>query len=142
MKKLIAKGYLGLLGLLLVACAGTASMQEVSVEVDNAGYTPNVVTVVVGQEVKLTLRNDDTVEHDLGIDEIPLVTRSEDNSTPGHNMAGMTGEMAEAIQLHLVAAAGSSSSLEMTTTKLGEYEFRCRIASHTEVGTLIVTQAN
>lgn len=141
MTKLCIKGIAALLGLLLVACAGTAAPQEVTVEVDDAGYAPDRVTVVVGQETKLTLRNIGTDEHDLGIDEIALVTRGEDNGMPGHNMEAMTGETGEPLQLHVLAAAGSSSSLEITPTKLGEYEFRCRIANHKEVGMLVVTRA-
>lgn len=129
-----------LLCLLLTACTQYGGqVVEVSIEVNASSYFPAVTEVEAGKTTKLTLKNSDTVEHQLAITEIPLVTQG--GGTAEHNMAGMDGTMApeiEPLQVHLVAGPGVTTSLELTPSKAGEYLFRCVIPGHTEQGTLIV----
>lgn len=97
--------------------------------------------MAAGETAKLPLKNSGSVEHQLGIAEIPLVTQG--GGMAGHNMAGMDGTMApeaEQLQVHLVAALGATTSLELTPTQAGEYAFRCVAPGHTEQGTLVVTR--
>jgi uncharacterized cupredoxin-like copper-binding protein len=141
MQRFFFLALLAVLGTLLLACAGAVETTEVVVEVSEQGYAPNRVTVTVGQETKLTLRNLDGTEHDLGIREIPIVTRGGSDSMAGHNMPGMSGEMAVPLQLHIVTPPEATNSLEFTPSKLGEYEFQCQIAGHTEAGTLVVVRS-
>jgi uncharacterized cupredoxin-like copper-binding protein len=137
MKRVLHVGLLGVLSLLLLGCGSAAEANEVIIEVSEQGYLPDEVNVVVGEDARLTLRNVGTEDHDLGIVEIPLVTRG-GGSTAGHNMDDMNGEMATPLQLHIVAGVGASTSLDFTPSKTGEYEFRCQIPGHSETGTLIV----
>lgn len=139
MKKVFHFRLLGVLGLLLLGCAGAVEVNEVVVEVSEQGYLPAKVTVLVGKSARLTLRNTGTEEHDLGIPEIPLVSRGKGDPMAG--MAGMSSEMATPLQLHVVSASGAVNSVDVTPTKIGEYEFRCQIAGHSEIGTLIVARS-
>lgn len=130
------------MGLLLLGCGRAAEPNEIVVEVSEQGYLPSEVTVPVGKATRLTLSNVGAEEHDLGIVEIPLVTRGGGGGMA--NMPGMSGtgsEMATPLQLHVVTAAGASNSLDITPTKVGEYEFRCQIDGHSEAGTLVVTRS-
>lgn len=127
-----------LVGMIVSACANRGRTLEVTVEVNEAGYQPATVEITAGETANLTLKNTGSVEHQLGITEIPLMTQ-------GGEMAGMAGmddtmvpEM-EQLQVHLVAASGAATSLELTPTKPGEYTFRCVAPGHTEQGTLIVS---
>lgn len=134
-------GSVGLL--LLAACTslGAGRTAEVTVEVSDGGYQPATIEMAAGETAKLTLKNSGIVEHQLGIAEIPLVTQG--GGMAGHNMAGMDGTMApeaEQLQVHLVAAPGATTSLDLTPTQAGEYAFRCVAPGHTEQGTLVVTR--
>lgn len=141
MKKALHIVRLGVVGLLLLGCASAAQTNEVIIEVNEQGYLPNEVTVFVGKDTRLTLSNVGTEEHDLGIVEIPLVTRGGGDSMAGHNMDDMSGSMTTPLQLHIVSEEGASNSLDITPAMTGEYEFRCQIAGHSEVGTLVVAES-
>ncbi len=101
-------------------------------------FQPATVEVLAGQPVKLMFRNNDTVEHDFSILEIPVVSMGPTQAPmAGHDMSGMAAEP----QLHVAAAMGQSAALEFTPTKPGTYEFFCTVAGHKEAGmrgTLIV----
>jgi uncharacterized cupredoxin-like copper-binding protein len=131
-----------LLVLLLTACSNFGTQTaEVTVEVNEIGYQPTTIEFAVGMATKLNLKNVGSVEHQLGITEIPLAVRG--GGVAEHNMAGMNGAMApetEQLQVHLVTLPGATTSLELTPTKTGEYAFRCVAPGHTEQGTLVVTR--
>lgn len=141
MNKMIYIVAVGMLGSLLFGCASAAATNEVMVEVNEQGYQPLEVTVVVGKDTRLTLRNTSTEEHELGIHEIPLATRGGGDNMAGHNMDGTSDAMATPLQLHIVTAAGANTSLDFTPTKVGKYEFRCQIEGHSEIGTLVVARS-
>lgn len=126
---------------LLAACSSLGADQPttVTVEVNDSGFQTAVVEIVAGQPSRIVLKNTGTVEHQLGITDIPLVTKGSDAA--GHSMAGMSGTMApemEQLMVHMMAAPGSMTSLDLTPSMAGEYTFRCVIPGHTEQGTLVV----
>lgn len=118
----------------LAACSNSSTVNTVVVEVKDNGYTPVTLEVPAGESVKLTLKNIGTMEHQLGIKEIALMTS-------GGGMSGMSGNMDNMnrqLQLHIVAAAGAQNTLEFTPTQPGRYAFFCPRPGHTERGTLLV----
>jgi uncharacterized cupredoxin-like copper-binding protein len=135
---------MSVLVVLLTGCSmfRSAPQRELLVTVDNVAYAPNTLETEVGEEVTLTLNNVDTQEHHFAIQEISIATSGGGmGNMPGMDMSGMSGEMSEMgpmPQLHLVAAAGTSNTLEFTPTKSGEYEFNCIMPGHTESGALVV----
>jgi uncharacterized cupredoxin-like copper-binding protein len=129
---------------LLTGCSmfRSAPQRELLVTVDTVAYAPNTLETEVGEEVTLTLNNIDTQEHHFAIQEIPIATSGGGmGSMPGMDMSGMSRDMSEIgpmPQLHLVAAAGTSNTLQFTPTKSGQYQFNCILPGHTESGTLVV----
>lgn len=123
-----------LIAVVLAGCAHSNTGTSVVVEVKDNGYTPTTLEVPAGVSVKLTLKNTDTMEHQLGIKDIALLTSGGGMS----GMAGMQGNMGEQLQLHIVAAAGAQNTLDFTPTQPDRYEFFCPVPGHTERGTLIV----
>jgi uncharacterized cupredoxin-like copper-binding protein len=137
-------GLLLALAVLLTGCSmfRSAPQRELLVTVDEAGYAPNRLEAQAGEQVTLTLNNVGTQEHHFAIQEIAIVTRGGGvGGMPGMDMSGMSGDMSEMgpmPQLHLVAAAGTSNTLEFTPSQAGEYEFKCIVPGHRETGTFIV----
>lgn len=129
-----------LAALVLAACSTSSGPQEIKLEARVMQYQPATIEVVAGRPVKLTFTNNDTVEHDFSIMEIPMeMTGATAEPMPGHDMSGMSTEP----QLHMAAAMGATNSLEFTPTKPGTYEFICTVAGHKEAGmkgTLVVKE--
>lgn len=123
--------------LVLTACAGAASTAEVVITANANGFSPATVELAAGKPVMLTLNNASSAEHQLAIKEIPLVTTGGGMSGMSGDMAGMSEEMND-YQIHIVAPAGGTTTLELTPAKSGEYEFLCLAPGHTERGKLIV----
>lgn len=124
----------------IAACSGSPSTgaNQIALEVSNLRYQPATIEVTAGQPVKLTMRNNDSVEHDFSIIEIPMATMGA-TAAPmaGHEMGGMTADP----QLHMVAAMGATNAMEFTPTKPGTYEFFCAVPGHKDAGmkgTLVV----
>ena len=124
----------------IAACSGSSSAgaNQITLEASNLQYQPATIEVAAGQPVKLTLRNNDSVEHDFSIMEIPMAAMGA-TAAPmaGHDMGGMTADP----QLHMVAAMGATNTMEFTPTKPGTYEFFCTVPGHKDAGmkgTLVV----
>lgn len=127
--------------IVLAGCAGssaTAKPLEITMETANMQYQPATIEVNAGQPVKLTFRNNDTVDHDFSIMEIPMVfIGATAEPMAGHDMSNMTTQP----QLHMAVAMGQMGVLEFTPSKPGTYEFFCTVAGHQAAGmkgTLIV----
>jgi heme/copper-type cytochrome/quinol oxidase subunit 2 len=89
---------------------------EITVEAGSFYYKPNLIKVKKGEKVKLTL-NSASMMHDFKIDELGI-------EVP-------------------VTKSGSSSTVEFTVDKVGEFEFYCSVGAHKangQVGKLIVTE--
>ncbi|MEK7439493.1 MAG: cupredoxin domain-containing protein [Chloroflexota bacterium] len=141
MKKLLIP--LLLASVLLAACSNSASSapQVITMDTNLMKFQPAMIEVKVGQSVKMTMRNSDSVDHDFSIMEIPMSkTSSTAEPVAGHAMGGSSG-LAKEPELHIAVAMGKSGTLEFTPTKPGTYEFFCTVAGHKEAGmkgTLVV----
>ncbi len=94
----------------------TPATESIAVEAGSFYYKPNLIRVKKGVKVKLTL-NAVSLMHDFNIDELGV-------KVP-------------------VTKSGSSSTVEFTASKVGEFEFYCSIGQHRangQVGKLIVTE--
>jgi len=88
----------------------------ISVEAGSFYFKPNLIRVKLGEKVKLTL-NSVSMMHDFNIDELGV-------KVP-------------------ITPSGSSSTVEFTASKVGEFQFYCSVGNHRamgQVGTLIVTK--
>ncbi len=122
---------LALLAGLLSACSSSPVVQEITIDAKAMQYEPASFEVTAGQPVRLIFKNDDTVEHDFSILEIPTSHMSESSeSMAGHDMSNLTVQP----ELHAAAPAGGSSQIEFTPSKPGTYEYFCTVAGHKEAG--------
>lgn len=126
------------LPLLLAACgtatgtaAGSAGVKEITVQASEFQFEPSAIELNVGERVRLTFRNADSVEHDLSVMELPM-------SGPGaHAGGGHDGSsVTQTPQLHLFAANGQKNSIEFTPTQPGAYPVICTAAGHQRTGML------
>src|SRR6266545_7638843 len=84
----------------LAACGpanqASPAVQSLNVTAKEFAFTPAAIEVPAGQLVKLTFRNDGSVEHDFSIREIELVGSATASgnapSNSGHMMGGMTDQ--------------------------------------------------
>ena len=107
---------------------------EVTMLAEDVKFVPDKMTISTGQVVTITLRNDDTVEHDLQVDDLSI------ERMDGEDMAGDHQGAGEAV-LAVHTLAGESASLTFRTEQKGTFDFYCTISGHQEagmVGTLTV----
>lgn len=123
--------------LALSACSGSgpsaaAGPRNITVKASNLKFQPETIEVVAGQTVTLVFDNQDSVDHDFSVLEIPLVSAAPTQAAmAGHDMGDMGGlEPA----LHVAAQMGERATLEFTPTKPGRYEFFCTVPGHKEAG--------
>ena len=117
----------------------TVPQTEITLMVDDTGYAPSVIESTPGTQIKLTLQNIGSQEHQFAISKIALEKRNGSGSAmSGMNMPGMSNTAGDMPQVHLIAAAGASVTLEFIPAANGEYEFTCILPNHTERGTLTV----
>ncbi len=123
----------------LTACSGSSTTPvEITLEAVTMKYQPATFEVAAGQPVRLTFHNNDSVEHDFSIMEIPMAAMGATaEPMAGHTMDAMTTDP----ELHMAALMGQTNTIEFTPTKPGTYEFFCTVPGHKEagmVGTLVV----
>lgn len=139
MKRLVTVLFFGVLGL-LAACSEAEptelSTAELSLTATDLAFSTNQLEVVAGQLVKITLINEGALEHDFSIMEMPHngEIHVELNEMGGESMGHDMSSMEEQPEIHMVAMAGDSSTIEFTPSTAGEYEFYCTVAGHKEAG--------
>lgn len=125
---------------LLGACASPPALQAVTLTAITMTYSPSVLEVTAGVPVEITLVNQDSLEHDFSILEIPVESVSAaDPMSAEHQM--QMGETVPEPALHVAAEPGATNRLSFTPTKPDRYEFYCTVPGHKEagmVGTLVV----
>lgn len=129
------------------ACAAPAAptTNEVSIVADDFSFEPNTIRLKVGQEVRIALRNEGQLDHELMLGrtvktedgrpagyETWLLSgtqmRFERNGQPIDAMAAMGGEMEEAadIGMILVEPGGAPITLIFTVPDMpGDWEMGC-----------------
>ncbi|HKZ54287.1 MAG TPA: cupredoxin domain-containing protein [Anaerolineales bacterium] len=128
------RSWLLLLGvmLLLAACSGASTPQQVTVIASDFQYEPSTIEVIAGQTVHLTIQNTGSVDHDFGILEIPLVEGkvSIAGATPHPGLSQLEHEPA----LLVTVPKGQAIEVEFTPTQPGSYEIFCTVPGHKEAG--------
>jgi uncharacterized cupredoxin-like copper-binding protein len=125
---------------LLGACASAPVPQEFTLTAMTMTYSPSVLEVTAGVPVELTFVNQDSLEHDFSILEIPVGSVSAADPMSAEHQMEM-GEAAVEPVLHVAAEPGATNHLSFTPTKPDRYEFYCTVPGHKEagmVGTLVV----
>ena len=126
--------------ILLGACASAPRPQAITLTTTTMTFNPSVLEVTAGVPVELMLVNQDSLEHDFSILEIPVeAVSSADPMSAEHQM--QMGETAPEPVLHVAAVPGATNRLAFTPTKPDRYEFYCTVPGHKEagmVGTLVV----
>src|SRR3972149_4130599 len=110
--------------LFLGGCASAPQPQAITLTAQTMTYSPSTFEVTAGVPVDLTFVNEDALEHDFSVLEIPVES----------------GAGVEPV-LHGAAEPGATNNLTFTPTKPGTYEFFCTVAGHKEagmVGTMVV----
>jgi uncharacterized cupredoxin-like copper-binding protein len=127
-------------GALLGACASAPDPQAVTLAAMTMTYTPSVFEVKAGVPVELTFVNQDSLEHDFSILEIPVQSVSAADPMSAEHQMEM-GEAAVEPVLHVAAEPGATNLLSLTPTKPDRFEFYCTVPGHKEagmVGTMVV----
>jgi len=142
------------IALVIAACGGsddrksaeeTETGDEVVVHLhaEKTRFAPEVITVRVGQKVRLTLDNHDPILHDYStVDGEFLVYASEGAEHGGHDGATTAEEQVSLRPLHVAAEAQERADLLFEATEAGEYVVYCSAFGHREsgmVGTIVVT---
>lgn len=118
------------LALALAACGGTAANstapKTMTISMTEFQFQPQDITVNVGQPIKLVLKNNGTVLHDLVSMDAKVEVMEEHGAE--HDMAGME------TTLHAAVEPGQESTIEFKATQAGTYTFNCSVAGHKEAG--------
>jgi uncharacterized cupredoxin-like copper-binding protein len=126
--------------LYLGACASAPQPQAITLTARTMTYSPPAFEVVAGAPVELTFINEDALEHDFSILEIPVESVSEPDAMSAEHEMEMGAAAMDPV-LHVAAEPGATNNLTFTPTKPGAYEFFCTVAGHKEagmVGTMVV----
>lgn len=100
---------------------------EVTVLAEDVKFVPDEMTIPAGQVVAITLRNDDTIEHDLQVDDLSIERMDGGDMAGDHEGAGE-----DMLALHTLP--GESASLTFRTEQKGTFNFYCTIPGHRESG--------
>ena len=133
MTKSKAVGVLAFAALVLAACASAPKPQEVTLTAKNMTFTPSSFEVTAGVPVVLSLVNEDALEHDFSILEIPVESVSEPDTVSAEHQMEMGPAAAEPV-LHVAVEPNGTNQLTFTPTKPGTYEFYCEVPGHMEAG--------
>ena len=96
-------------------------------------FTPSKIILKKGQEVELSLKNADRIDHDIEIKNFPFQAINSKSHGEHTN---------KNVDFHLHAPAKTETKLIFTPLKSGSYEFYCSIPGHKEkgmVGLLIIS---
>jgi len=119
------------LALTLAACGGTAATstapKTITLNLTEFQFQPTDITANVGQPIKLVLKNNGTVLHDLVSMDAKVEVKAEHGAE--HAMPGMADPA-----LHAAVEPGKQSTLEFTATAPGTYTFLCTESGHQEAG--------
>ena len=144
------------------APAATADLPKLTIEAKEFAYSPDQVTVKVGQPVEIVLKNMGVTTHDFTIEKIALkeeaVAEGDEHDmgtgSMGHMgtmsntgnmgmmdmmsntgmMNGMGATNADQLPVHVAAAQGHEGTVTFTPTEAGTYEFYCTVAGHKASG--------
>lgn len=108
-----------------LACA-PASQQLSVLALDEMRFDPPAFSIPAGHTVRLTLKNQGALVHDLTVSGLPV--------SGGQAHAGGAGHGAGADSLSVHAQPKQDATVEFTATQKGSYEFYCAEPGHKEAG--------
>jgi uncharacterized cupredoxin-like copper-binding protein len=97
----------------------------INVHPSNFSYDPKTIILKKGQQVRLTLNNHDSLEHDIEIKRFPVTFKQGDHHTGHKNYES---------DFHLHAAPNNKSEMIFTPKQSGTFEFYCTIPGHKDNG--------
>lgn len=103
--------------------------KEIIIKTVDMRYSPSNFVLEKNQPVKLILKNEDTVEHDI---EIKIPTNSKEESEDNHENHGNKANQENTIHLH--TGPKEEQMIIFTPTESGLYEFVCTVPGHKESG--------
>ena len=113
----------------------------VTFRTENMKFEPAIVTVKVGQTVRLRLDNHDDFIHDYTVDEPEFVVLEadgavhEDHETEAaHDDDEDPAAQVSLSPLHIAAEGNEHAELVFEATDAGEYVFYCSVPGHVEAG--------
>ncbi len=135
------KMILGMLAVLLTACASTSAVPSTKIAIDlqDFVFAPASITIPANQPVTFTFTNSGSQEHDFVIEKISVTDVKMEGSMEHHMMSDSASEY----DLHIATPAGSTSELSFVAAQAGTYKIFCSVPGHKDagmVGELVVTQ--
>ena len=119
--------------LLLIGCGGEAGGQE-TIAIHYSQFAPEVIEIVAGEPVTITLRNDDPIEHEWIVGTLDVHETHRVGTEPAH----------DALPSEVTIPAFTTLETTLTFAEPGEYAYICHLPGH-EVygmtGTLRVVEA-
>jgi uncharacterized cupredoxin-like copper-binding protein len=113
----------------------------VTFRTENMKFEPAIVTVKVGQTVRLRLDNHDAFLHDYTVDEPEFVVLTADGAVhDDHESEPADGDEVDPVAqvslspLHIAADGNEHAELVFEATDAGEYVFYCSVPGHLEAG--------
>lgn len=104
---------------------GTFKDMSIKVHPSNFSYDPKKVILKKGQQVRLTLTNHDSVEHDIEIKYFPALIETKEQHE---------GHTTQEADFHLHASPNKKSEMIFTPLKIGTFEYYCTIPGHKDNG--------
>ena len=126
-------GWTALVAAVVAACSSPPEPQPVTLTAKNMTFSPSSFEATAGTPVVLTLVNEDALEHDFSILEIPVESVSEPDTVSAEHEMEMGPAAAEPV-LHVAVEPNETNELTFTPTKPGNYEFYCTVPGHKEAG--------
>lgn len=120
------------LGLTACASTTTGSAREVTIKATDFRFEPASIQVPVGQSVRLILKNDGQVLHDVAVVGLEAEMHEEKAESGHAEEAGHDAD--EMMKVHADAAPGKAETIEFTPTKAGNYQLTCTLPGHKEAG--------
>lgn len=117
-----------------LACGSPQPAAEFTVQAREFSFEPASLTIPANARVRIVLINQGSVEHDWKVSGLRAQVHREQHAG-GHGQASAPGEV------HLHAAPGRRSTIELTAAQPGTYEITCTVPGHREAGmqgTLVV----
>ena len=113
-------------GLLLAAagCGGDDSANDMTIGIHYSHFTSEVVEVVAGEPVTITLRNDDPIEHEWIVGDDAVHERHRTGTEPYHNTR----------PTEVSIPAFSTRETTVIFSEPGEYAYICHLPGHEAYG--------
>jgi uncharacterized cupredoxin-like copper-binding protein len=115
---------LSLAVIVVAGCGAEASNDDVTVRFRFSKFEPNLVKVTAGTPVRLTLRNDDPIEHEWIIGSEEVHERHRTGTEPYH----------DEVPTEVTVPALSTRSTTVMFEQPGEYLFICHLPGHEAYG--------